>query len=85
MLVLLSSFSINTLCKEKVARSLEFIRKGLYRVIPEQLIRVFQPYELEMLLYGVPYIDVKDWKLNTDYKGEYNANHKVVKWFWEVM
>ena len=66
-------------------RSLDFIRKGLYRVVPEQLIRVFQPYELEMLLYGVPYIDVKDWKLNTDYKGEYSPNHKVVKWFWEVM
>lgn len=64
---------------------MEFIRKGLYRVIPEQLIRVFQPYELEMLLYGVPYIDVRDWKLNTDYKGEYSPNHKVVKWFWEVM
>jgi hypothetical protein len=38
-----------------------------------------------MLLYGVPYIDVKDWKLNTDYKGEYTAAHKVIKWFWEVM
>jgi HECT-domain (ubiquitin-transferase) len=38
-----------------------------------------------MLLYGVPYIDVKDWKINTDYKGEYNGVHKVVKWFWEVM
>ena len=33
------------------------------------LLRVFQPYELEMLLYGVPYIDIKDWKANTDYKG----------------
>lgn len=40
---------------------------------------------MEMLLYGVPYIDVKDWKLNTDYKGNYNADHEVIRWFWEVM
>lgn len=57
------------MCKEKVERSLNFIRKGLYKVIPESLLKVFEPFELEMLLYGVPYIDVKDWKLNTDYKG----------------
>ena len=38
-----------------------------------------------MLIYGVPYIDVKDWKSNTDYKGEYNPQHKVIKWFWEVI
>lgn len=57
----------------------------MYKVIPEDLIRVFQPFEIEMLIYGVPYIDVKDWKLNTDYKGEYNEGNKIVQWFWEVM
>lgn len=54
-------------------------------MIPEQLLKVFEPFELEMLLYGVPYIDVKDWKMNSEYKGDYNPNHKVIKWFWEVM
>jgi E3 ubiquitin-protein ligase NEDD4 len=46
---------------------------------------VFEPYEMEMLLYGVPYIDVKDWRANTDYKGNYHAEHEVIRWFWEVM
>lgn len=38
-----------------------------------------------MLIYGVPYIDVRDWKSNTEYKGEYNPHHKTIKWFWEVI
>ena len=61
------------------------IRKGLYRIIPENLIGVFEPYEMEMLLYGVPFIDVKDWKKNTDYKGEFTPAHKTIRWFWEVV
>jgi hypothetical protein len=73
------------MCKEKVMRSIDFLRKGLYKVIPMDLLKVFEPYELEMMIYGVPYIDVKDWKSNTEYKGEYNQNHKIIKWFWEVM
>lgn len=40
---------------------------------------------MEMLLYGVPYIDVRDWRTNTDYKGNYHSEHEVIRWFWEVM
>ena len=36
-----------------------------------------------MILNGVPFIDAKDWKDNTDYKGEYHKNHKVIQWFWK--
>lgn len=35
-----------------------------------------------MLLYGVPYIDVSDWRSNTEYKGVFNAKHPVINWFW---
>ena len=77
--------SIETMCQEKVMRSIGYLQKGLYKVIPMDLLKVFQPYELEMLIYGVPYIDVKDWKTNTDYKGEYNQDHKIIRWFWEVV
>lgn len=40
---------------------------------------------MEMLLYGVPYIDVQDWRANTDYRGGFNVNHQVIQWFWETM
>lgn len=73
------------MCTERLIRSIDYLRKGLYKVIPMDLLRVFEPYELEMLIYGVPYIDVKDWRCNTEYKGEFNPHHKVIKWFWEVV
>lgn len=31
-----------------------------------------------------PTSDVKDWKKNTLYKGDYYANHLIVQWFWRV-
>lgn len=48
------------------------MRKGISRVISLDLLNIFQPYELEMLLYGVPFIDLKDWKENTIYKQPYS-------------
>ena len=30
-------------------------------------------------------IDVKDWKQNTEYKGEYYENHIVIQWFWRLI
>lgn len=33
---------------------------------------------------GIVSIDVKDWRANTVYKGEYHPNHIVIQWFWRV-
>mmetsp|Transcript_50979 Transcript_50979/g.75645 ORF Transcript_50979/g.75645 Transcript_50979/m.75645 type:complete len:805 (-) Transcript_50979:602-3016(-) len=61
---------------------------GFYDVIPEQLLTVFDFQEIELLMCGLPEIDIDDWKANTEYSGEYNGiggRHKVCKWFWEVV
>jgi len=53
----------------------------------QALLSVFDFQELELLLCGLPEIDIEDWKRNTEYSGDYErkgASHKVVKWFWEV-
>ena len=37
---------------------------------------------------GLPEISMDDWRLNTEYTGEFSSKkerHKVVKWFWEVI
>lgn len=70
--------------KEQVKQML----MGFYDVIPEPLLSVFDFQELELLLCGLPEIDVQDWQANTDYTGDFErkgSNHKVVKWFWEVV
>lgn len=38
-----------------------------------------------MILNGVPFIDLEDWRAQTTFKGVYSPNHKVVKWFWLIL
>ena len=61
------------------------IREGLFGLIPKEKIQVFNADELELLINGRPFIDVEEWKEFSVYKSPYNANHKVIKWFWEIM
>jgi hypothetical protein len=65
---------------------LEFV-KGFYDVIPEPFLSVFDFQELELVLHGLPTIDMDDWVKTTDYTGDFlnQPNHKVVQWFWEVV
>lgn len=50
-----------------------------------ELFQVFTVEELEMILNGLPFIDIVDWERNTTYKGSYYRNHQIIKWFWEAM
>lgn len=56
---------------------------GIFDVIPEPLLAVFDCAELELLLCGVPTIDVDDWEGNTKYIG--SSHHDVICWFWEIV
>uniref|UniRef100_A0A673MRP2 E3 ubiquitin-protein ligase HACE1 n=1 Tax=Sinocyclocheilus rhinocerous TaxID=307959 RepID=A0A673MRP2_9TELE len=40
---------------------------------------------LELLLSGMPEIDVMDWKKNTEYTSGYDLQEPVIQWFWEVV
>ena len=42
-------------------------------------------YELELVICGKPFIDMKEWSENTIYKGKYSKSHKVILWFWECL
>lgn len=65
---------------------LQFL-KGFYDVVPETLLSVFDFQEVELLLHGLPNIDMNDWIDNTEYTGDFAGmpNHKVVQWFWEIV
>jgi hypothetical protein len=61
---------------------------GFFDVIPEPLLTIFDFQELELLMCGLPEIDMDDWMEHTDYVGVYKQdgqNHKVCIWFWEVV
>ena len=40
--------------------------------------------ELELLISGVPDIDIDDWKNNTEYRG-YSSTSPQVQWFWRAI
>lgn len=61
---------------------------GFFDIIPEAALTVFDPNELELILCGLPQIDMKDWRDNTKYSGYYESKgkkHQVVEWFWDVV
>lgn len=67
--------------KEQMAAFLE----GFGSICPLALLKIFDENELELLMCGIQNIDVKDWKKNTLYKGDYYANHIIIQWFWRVI
>merc|ERR1712096_166134 len=58
--------------------------KGFYQVIPFKLISMFDEQELELLISGLPTIDVADMKANTAYT-RYTTSSKQIQWFWRAL
>ncbi|KAJ4982419.1 hypothetical protein NE237_033256 [Protea cynaroides] len=58
--------------------------EGFNELVPRELIAIFNDKELELLISGLPEIDLDDLKANTEYTG-YTAASSVVQWFWEVV
>lgn len=61
----------------------EFL-KGFHDIIPAELVAIFSEQELELLISGLPNIDVEDWKNNTEYHN-YTAASPQIQWFWRAV
>jgi E3 ubiquitin-protein ligase HUWE1 len=48
------------------------------------LISIFNEQELELLISGLPDIDVDDWKSNTEYQN-YSPSSQQIQWFWRAL
>ncbi|KAL3237531.1 E3 ubiquitin-protein ligase TOM1 [Nakaseomyces bracarensis] len=73
-------YKLHTSVKEQMDNFL----KGFYALIPQDIISIFDEQELELLVSGLPDIDVDDWKNNTTYVN-YTANCKQVNYFWRAV
>ncbi|KAE8709850.1 E3 ubiquitin-protein ligase UPL2 [Hibiscus syriacus] len=58
--------------------------EGFNELIPRELIFIFNDKELELLISGLPEIDLDDMRANTEYSG-YSTASPVIQWFWEVV
>ena len=41
--------------------------EGFYDIVPKKLVSIFDEQELELLISGLPKIDIDDLKANTEY------------------
>jgi E3 ubiquitin-protein ligase HUWE1 len=67
-----------------ISNQIQAYLDGFYEMVSRDLIAIFTPRELELLISGLPDIDVHDLRQNTEYQG-YRAMDKEIQWFWNVM
>jgi len=48
-------------------RRLNAFLEGFYDIIPKRLISIFNEQELELLISGLPNVDIEDLRANTEY------------------
>mmetsp|Transcript_15912 Transcript_15912/g.26674 ORF Transcript_15912/g.26674 Transcript_15912/m.26674 type:complete len:445 (-) Transcript_15912:1914-3248(-) len=71
---------------DSIQQQVDAFKKGLFQVIPAPaLCSLFDENELELLICGLPSIDVRDLKANTQYLGGYTAYSPQIRWFWEIV
>ncbi|KAL2862867.1 E3 ubiquitin-protein ligase TOM1 [Aspergillus lucknowensis] len=67
-----------------VREQLDNFLKGFHEIITPELISIFNEQELELLISGLPEIEVDDWKANTEYHN-YSASSPQIQWFWRAV
>ncbi|BFI34167.1 E3 ubiquitin-protein ligase HUWE1 [Marchantia polymorpha subsp. ruderalis] len=77
---LVAEHRLTTAIRPQIIHFLE----GFQELVSSDLISIFNDKELELLISGLPEIDLEDLKANTEYTG-YTAASPVVQWFWEVV
>lgn len=60
------------------------LKKGLYCVIPEEIMKYLSWEDLEGRICGEPFFDIRLLKDNTVYSG-YKSSSQVVKFFWRFL
>ncbi|KDO32935.1 hypothetical protein SPRG_02628 [Saprolegnia parasitica CBS 223.65] len=69
---------------ERIAPQLHALLRGLYAIVPPELLIPFDHKELELLMTGLAEIDVVDWEANTQTSSNLEGS-RVLVWFWEVV
>ncbi|XP_066540780.1 E3 ubiquitin-protein ligase NEDD4 isoform X2 [Hoplias malabaricus] len=69
----------------RIQKQMTAFKEGFYELIPQDLIKIFDENELELLMCGLGDVDVNDWRENTKYKNGYGPNQPVIQWFWKTV
>ncbi|XP_067140217.1 E3 ubiquitin-protein ligase HUWE1 isoform X2 [Centruroides vittatus] len=79
---------VRLVCQEKmtgaIRKQLNAFLEGFYEIIPKRLIAIFNEQELELLISGLPNVDIDDLKANTEYH-KYQPTSLQIQWFWRAL
>ena len=79
---------VSLVCQHRMTNAIQSQIKayldGFHELISPELIAVFTPRELELLISGLPDIDILDLKQNTEYHG-WKASDTEIEWFWNIL
>ncbi|KAI8808083.1 hypothetical protein BJ742DRAFT_290400 [Cladochytrium replicatum] len=77
---LITEYKLTTAIREQIDAFLS----GFHEIIPNDLVGIFNEQELELLISGLPDIDIDDWKNNCEYSN-YSQSSPQVQWFWRAV
>ncbi|KAI8810926.1 hypothetical protein BJ742DRAFT_675473 [Cladochytrium replicatum] len=77
---LITEYKLTTAIREQIDAFLS----GFHEIIPKDLVSIFNEQELELLISGLPDIDIDDWKNNCEYSN-YSQSSPQVQWFWRAV
>ena len=76
------------LCHMKMTKNIQAqidaFKAGFHELVPIELVSIFDSKELELLISGLPTIDLDDLKANTEYHN-YTKDSPVIVWMWETL
>ncbi|XP_042315284.1 probable E3 ubiquitin-protein ligase HERC4 isoform X4 [Sceloporus undulatus] len=75
---------VDYIFNKSVASLYDAFHAGFHKVCGGKVLQLFQPSELQAMVIGNTNYDWKELEKNTQYKGEYWAEHPTIKLFWEV-
>lgn len=69
---------------QAIRRQIDSFRGGFYELVKPSDIAIFDEQELELVISGLPNVDIDDLKANTEYSG-YTPAASQIQWFWRAV
>jgi hypothetical protein len=60
-------------------------KRGFFKVVASDIIEIFTPEELELLICGSKKLDFKELQSTTQYVDGYKEDSNIAKWLWEII
>ena len=78
------NLKVQFLLVDSIKNYLDAFMRGFNELIPQDLIVPFTENQLELLISGMPTIDLQDMRRHTKYVG-YESSSEQIVWFWQVV